>query len=628
MATRNRLVGGLATLALGTGALWTGLAVPAGSGPAGAANVTPTVYVSNYAGSASTITSYPLTASGNQSPAATLSSSGSSFASWTQAFDANGDLWLANFAGGTLVEYTPSQLAATGAPTPAVTISASGGSLNGPTGLAFDARGDLWVANFSGNTVVEYTPSQLAATGAPTPAVTISASGGSLNGPLGFAFDARGDLWVANFSGNTVVEYTPSQLAANGAPTPAVTLSASGGSLNGPTGPAIDARGDLWVANNGSNTVVEYTPSQLAATGAPTPAVTISASGGSLVEPAGLAFDASGNLWVANQGANVVVKYTPSQLAATGAPTPAVTLSGASTGLNIPVGLAIAQAPVVSSVSPAAGSGGTALTINGAGFDYGATVAFGSTAAASVTYVSPYQLKAVAPPGSGTLDVRVSTFAGTSATSAADQFTYTPPPTAKGYWLVASDGGIFSYGDALFYGSRGGQALNKPIVGMAATPDGKGYWFVASDGGIFNYGDAGFFGSAGSLALNKPIVGMAATPDGGGYWLVASDGGIFSYGDALFYGSRGGQALNKPIVGMAATPDGKGYWFVASDGGIFNYGDAGFFGSAGSLALNKPIVGMAATPDGGGYWLVASDGGIFSYGDALFYGSRRRAGAQ
>ena len=37
--------------------------------------------------------------------------------------------------------------------------------------------------------------------------------------------------------------------------------------------------------------------------------------------------------------------------------------------------------------------------------------------------------------------------------------------------------------------------LNKPIVGTAATPDGKGYWLVASDGGIFNYGDAGFYGS-------------------------------------------------------------------------------------------------------------------------------------
>ena len=92
---------------------------------------------------------------------------------------------------------------------------------------------------------------------------------------------------------------------------------------------------------------------------------------------------------------------------------------------------------------------------------------------------------------------------------------------------------------------------------------------MASDGGIFSYGDAGFYGSTGGLPLNKPIVGMAATPDGGGYWLVASDGGIFSYGDAGFYGSTGGLPLNKPIVGMAATPDGGGYWLVASDGGIF-----------------------------------------------------------
>jgi hypothetical protein len=190
-----------------------------------------------------------------------------------------------------------------------------------------------------------------------------------------------------------------------------------------------------------------------------------------------------------------------------------------------------------------------------------------------------------------------------------------------GYWLVASDGGIFNYGDAKFFGSAGSLRLNKPIVGMAATTDGGGYWLVASDGGIFSYGDAKFFGSAGSMRLNKPIVGMAATNDGGGYWLVASDGGIFSYGDAKFFGSTGSIVLNKPVVGMAATPDGAGYWLVASDGGIFNYGDAKFFGSTGSIVLNKPVVGMAATPDGAGYWLVASDGGIFSYGDAQFYGS-------
>ena len=196
-----------------------------------------------------------------------------------------------------------------------------------------------------------------------------------------------------------------------------------------------------------------------------------------------------------------------------------------------------------------------------------------------------------------------------------------PAPPGSSYWLVASDGGIFSFGNAGFYGSTGGMALNKPIVGMAPTASKAGYWLVASDGGLFNYGDAGFFGSEGGTALNAPIVGMAATPDGGGYWLVASDGGIFSFGDAKFYGSMGGQPLNKPIVGMAPSWDGQGYWLVASDGGIFSFGDASFYGSRGGQPLNRPIVGMASTSDALGYWLVASDGGIFSFGDASFYGS-------
>ncbi len=210
----------------------------------------------------------------------------------------------------------------------------------------------------------------------------------------------------------------------------------------------------------------------------------------------------------------------------------------------------------------------------------------------------------------------LTTVVTTSAPPAAAAST---PVTA--YWLVASDGGIFSFGGAPFYGSTGGMVLNKPIVGMAPTPDGGGYWLVASDGGIFSYGDAQFYGSTGSMTLNKPIVGMAPTPDGKGYWLVASDGGIFSYGDAQFYGSTGSIRLNKPVVGMSATPSGHGYWLVASDGGIFSYGDAQFHGSTGSLALNKPVIGMITGPSGAGYFLVASDGGIFSFGSAPFYGS-------
>jgi hypothetical protein len=237
-----------------------------------------------------------------------------------------------------------------------------------------------------------------------------------------------------------------------------------------------------------------------------------------------------------------------------------------------------------------------------------------------------------------------------------------PAAAQNGYLTVASDGGIFAFGQD-FCGSTGGMALNKPVVGMAAVPGQGGYWLVASDGGIFSYGDAGFFGSTGSLTLNAPVVGMAATPDGRGYWLVASDGGIFSYGDAQFYGSAA-SVPGQDIVGMAATPDGGGYWevsttgrvfsfgdatpagdipslglhlngfivgitpdpvtggywLVGSDGGIFSFG-APFFGSTGAIHLNQPVVAMRSTGDGQGYWFVASDGGIFSYGDAPFRGS-------
>ncbi len=194
-------------------------------------------------------------------------------------------------------------------------------------------------------------------------------------------------------------------------------------------------------------------------------------------------------------------------------------------------------------------------------------------------------------------------------------------PDGGGYWLVASDGGVFTFGNAQFYGSTGGKVLNRPIVGMAATPDGGGYWLVAADGGVFTFGNAQFYGSTGGKVLNRPIVGMAATPDGGGYWLVAADGGVFTFGNAQFYGSTGGKVLNRPIVGMAATPDGGGYWLVAADGGVFTFGNAQFYGSTGGKVLNRPIVGMAATPDGGGYWLVAADGGVFTFGNAQFYGS-------
>jgi hypothetical protein len=82
---------------------------------------------------------------------------------------------------------------------------------------------------------------------------------------------------------------------------------------------------------------------------------------------------------------------------------------------------------------------------------------------------------------------------------------------------------------------------------------------VAADGGIFTFGNAPFYGSTGAMRLNRPVVGMAANPHGGGYWLVASDGGIFTFGSVPFWGSTGSQRLLFPIIAMAATTKGFPY---------------------------------------------------------------------
>jgi hypothetical protein len=190
-----------------------------------------------------------------------------------------------------------------------------------------------------------------------------------------------------------------------------------------------------------------------------------------------------------------------------------------------------------------------------------------------------------------------------------------------GYWLVASDGGVFAF-NAAYQGSTGGTKLNKPIVGIASTLNGTGYWLVASDGGVFAF-NAPFAGSTGSLALNKPIVGIAVDRATGGYWLVASDGGVFAF-NAAYSGSTGSLTLNKPIVGMAPLSDGSGYRLVASDGGVFSF-NAPFFGSTGGMKLNQPVIAGLDNNSYDGYWLIAADGGVFTFsptGESMpFFGS-------
>jgi hypothetical protein len=73
---------------------------------------------------------------------------------------------------------------------------------------------------------------------------------------------------------------------------------------------------------------------------------------------------------------------------------------------------------------------------------------------------------------------------------------------------------------------------------MAPTTTNGGYWLVMSDGGVYSFGDAPFHGSARTLNPPLPITAIASTSTNGGYWLSRGDGGVYSFGDAQFHGSE------------------------------------------------------------------------------------------
>ena len=152
---------------------------------------------------------------------------------------------------------------------------------------------------------------------------------------------------------------------------------------------------------------------------------------------------------------------------------------------------------------------------------------------------------------------------------------------------------------------------------IATTKSGKGYWLLAWDGGVFSFGDARFFGSTGAMHLNRPVVGMAPTPSGHGYWLVASDGGVFSFGDArvLRLDRRDPPQLadrRHRSDGDAARATGWSHPTVACSR------SATRASRARSLRLRSasPTVAIVPTLSGHGYWLELADGQVIGFGDA------------
>ena len=337
--------------------------------------------------------------------------------------------------------------------------------------------------------------------------------------------------------------------------------------------------------------------------------ITLVAAGSNVVSPVDMV-DGDGNVIArtGNQASSTfTVTYVPEQTSTAVAANPGSSVYGSAVTYSATVGSA--GPPPTGTVAFTVGS--TSLCT--------ATISNGSGSCVATN----------TPQGNDVVQGVYSGDANSTSSSGSTAVAVAAPPQ-HGYWLVGSDGGIFTFGSAQFYGSTGNLRLQRPVVGITPTSDRGGYWLVASDGGIFSFGDSGFYGSIPGLglhpagsglpnSLNAPIVGMVPSSDGGGYFMVASDGGVFAFGDAKFAGSCPGIG---GCVGsaVAVMPDasGKGYWVVTNDGSVYGFGDAPYYGGPGTQSV--PVTSAVRTPDGKGYWILFSNGVVAPYGDAAGLG--------
>ena len=556
--------------------------------------------------------------------------------------------------------------------------------------------GNCWVSTF-GEGVLETSASQIenvassAPTQPPLSITTTSLGGGTQGNPYSATLSASG--------GTTPYTWA---LASGTLPT-GLTLS-PGGTISGTPTAAGASNFTVSVSDSSSPTQTVTQPESITVTQTPPPAPTVTAvtplsgstAGGTTVTVTGtnltgateVAFGptAGTNLSCTSTQCSVtspaetagVVDVTVTTAGGTSAKTSADQFSYSTVS---------PPAPTVTSVSPSSGptSGGTIVTITGTNLTGATGIDFGSIAGTNLSCTSTQC--SVTSPGeaAGTIDVTATTPGGTSAKTAADQFTYllgsspvavvttSVAPATVGTTYSASlsaSGGTTPYTWSLASGtlptgltlSPGGtisgaptaagtsnftvsvsdssspaktaaRALSITVTSVPPSPvSSPGYWMLGWDGSVYPFGSARSYGAP-STGLPyeppptlPPYVAIASTPDGLGYWILSCTKGacpvVDNYGDAGSFSLSTSSDLSFPVA-IATTADGKGYWVASADGQVLLAGDAVDFGSPKEqgLKLAGDIVNMVATPDGKGYWMLGSDGGVFTYGDAEFYGS-------
>ncbi len=247
---------------------------------------------------------------------------------------------------------------------------------------------------------------------------------------------------------------------------------------------------------------------------------------------------------------------------------------------------------------------------------------FAATSSSTAHAESPPSPSQVAPPAAGGALSFGAAHPVSFDASPDDPVAITATSDGGGLATTTRDGRVHVAGTLVHHGDASHLELSAEIVDLAVTPSGLGWWMVAADGGVFTFGDAGFHGSIPTVLgpgqrLDRPITTLIPTADGGGYWLFAGDGGVFAFGNAPYVGSLphalGPDALDGDIVAGAAAFDGAGYWLLGRDGGVFAFGDVPFHGSA-APERRDDFVDITASADG--YLLLASTGLVRAFGTA------------
>ncbi len=338
------------------GLLMLGLMVPslaAQSAVSGQVTVAPTLAV--LAGGGSTVPSTTAAAAA----AAMLHSPAS------VAVNAAGNLYIADVANNLVEQVSPAGqivvIAGGGSTVPSTTAEpATSAKLSNPSGVALDASGNVYIADAANNLVEQVSPAGqivvVAGGGGTIPSFTSgAATSAQLNNPTGVAVDTSGNVYIADQGNNLVEEVTAGQItviAGGGIKTPssAFTRDASTVEFINPSAVAVDGAQDVYIVDQGRSEIEELTAGQVLVViggGSTVPSLTAGAAiNAQLNSPAGIALDAKGNLYIADQGNNLVEEVSGGQiivLLAGGGSTVPTSTGGTATSakLNNPSGTAV-----------------------------------------------------------------------------------------------------------------------------------------------------------------------------------------------------------------------------------------------------------------------------------------------